>query len=316
MPSGCKLKRSFDSDDFYETDFRNYDSSTVPVSRSINNLTLTVYVYYNVVDTKYVTNHLQPILKACVTIVPDTRFIFKPQSEKYVKLSPDSFYNLALTNSSTLISSFNNTSVLLLDSNSGSTDSSSSGLLKSQQPVNSIIANVLVISDNFYGYKPMTDSFVSLRMKSNALNGSSAGTSISSSNSNFTHKKSYMLNADNCFKNSFKIYTNLEETLDSQVYSELTNKQDAQSVDNSLFSTNKAFSMNQRLMKRLNEPTSNKSICSTDNKVSDHIKNDMLSSTANNEKLQFKLEKYLQNTCLKSNKFPNNNFSYVDYSKR
>ena len=135
---------------------------------------LHVYIYHNLIDTEYVATHLQPLLKKCVTLVPDTRFICKPQSEKYVKLSPDSFVNLAQTNSSTLISSCNNTSVLMLDSNSSSssqssTDNSTSGLLTkpaNQQSSNLIIANVLVISDNFYGYKPMTDSYVSLKKSS------------------------------------------------------------------------------------------------------------------------------------------------------
>lgn len=163
-----KLIRSFDScEDFYESDHRNYDSSTVPVSRTVENLTLHVYIYYNLIDTDYVVNHLQPILKKCVTIVPDTKYFCKPQTDKYVKLSPESFYNLAQTNSSTLISSLNNTnSVLLLDSNSNSSDSSSSGLLKPTQ-VNSIIANILVISDNFYGYRPVTESYISLKYKNN-----------------------------------------------------------------------------------------------------------------------------------------------------
>ncbi len=68
----------------------------------------------------------------------------------------------------------NNTcSVLLTDSNSTSVDSSSSssgsdkGLLLVGRPsviANTIIANILVVSNSFYGYRP-TDSYISLKTK-------------------------------------------------------------------------------------------------------------------------------------------------------
>lgn len=151
----------------------------MPVSRSIRNLSLNIYVYYNSLDTEYVSKCLQPILKDCTTLIPDTKFFCKPQSDMYVKLSSDSFYNLAQTNSNTLISSLNNTnSVFLCDSNSStnSTSQNSSELSKAS-PKNSdaIIANILVISESFYGYKPISnDSYISLKTKNNVrwnLNG-------------------------------------------------------------------------------------------------------------------------------------------------
>ncbi len=178
-----KNRKSLDSscEDIYATNQNrkniNYDSSTVAVSRSVANLSLHVYVYYSLTDTDYVNQNLQTVLNRCITLVPDTKYFYKPQSEKYVKLSPESFYELARqTNSSTLVSSsvLNNTcSVLLTDSNSTSVDSSSSssgsdkGLLLVGRPsviANTIIANILVVSNSFYGYRP-TDSYISLKTK-------------------------------------------------------------------------------------------------------------------------------------------------------
>jgi hypothetical protein len=101
-----------------------------------------------------------------MTLIPDTKFFCKPQSDKYVTLSTDSFDNLTQTN--TLVSSLNNTnSVFLLDSNSSADSSSSSELSKSPKNSDTIIASIMVISDNFYGYKPINDSYISLKTKSN-----------------------------------------------------------------------------------------------------------------------------------------------------
>ncbi len=78
-----------------------------------------------------------------------------------------------------------------------------------------------------------------------------------------------------------------------------------------IYSTNKTYSLNQKLMKRLlSEPADSKQACRLRNK------DDMLSSDAFSDNLQSKLEKYLQSVCLKSSQFSKNNFSYVDYTKR
>lgn len=138
-----------------------------------------------------------------------------------------------------------------------------------------------------------------------------------SSSSNSTNKKSHLINADNCFKHSFKIYINLDQSGSRSEYNHPQSLNTPTLLrDSSVYNSNKTFSLNKRLMKRIYESQNSKSMCSSDNKVLNQIQNDMFSSDAFNEKLQFKLEKFLQHTCLKSNKFSNNNFSYVDYTKR
>ncbi len=173
-----KNRSSLDSscDEIYETNRSkmNYDSATVAVSRSVANLSLHVYVYYSLADADYVGESLQAVLSRCVTFVPDTKYFYKPQTDKYVKLSPESFYDLARqTNCSTLVSSTvldTSGSVLLTDSNSTSVDSSNSGELlltersKPNGQVNIIVANVLVVSESFHGFTP-TDSYVSIKTK-------------------------------------------------------------------------------------------------------------------------------------------------------
>ncbi len=100
----------------------------------------------------------------------------------------------------------------------------------------------------------------------------------------------------------------------SSEYGQLT-RQSSRVGDNT-FSSSKMYSLNQKLMKRLYETPGNKSLCSSDNKVSYQVKNDLFCSNAYNQKLQYKIERYLQHVCLKSHKFSNTNFSYVDYTKR
>ena len=328
--SGCKLKRAYDScDDCYSSNRTNFDSSTVAVSRSIENLSLNVYIYFNVIDSEYVLSHLQPLLRKCLTIVPDTKYITKPQTGKHVVLTPDSFFSLEQTNMNTLLSDFNNSNVHILDTNS---TESGQLLLKSNSQQNCLIANILVISDHFYGYKPMVDSLVSLTKTSKASGHSSGGssasgglsatsTSSSSGASQVNNKisKCLMLNAENCLKNAFKIYMNFNQhDSPSAELSRLTNTKQQQqpSSDKYIFNSTKTYSLNQRLMKRIYESSNSKSFYSSDVKVAAQIESDMLSSHAHHERLQAKLEKYLQHTCLKSNKFSNNNFSYVDYTKR
>ena len=325
--SGCKLKRAYDScDDCYSSSNRtNFDSSTVAVSRSIENLSLNVYIYFNVIDSDYVLSHLQPLLRKCLTIVPDTKYITKPQTGKHVVVTPDSFFSLEQTNMNTLLSDFNNSNVQILDTNS----TESGQLLLKSNTQNCLIANILVISDHFYGYKPMVDSLVSLtktsKVSGHSSGGSSSGSGTSTSSSsgashvNNKTSKCLMLYAENSLKNAFKIYMNLNQNENPTAdLSRLTNtkQQQQQPGDKYIFNSTKTYSLNQRLMKRIYESSNSKSFYSSDMKVAAQIESDMLSSHAHHERLQSKLEKYLQQTCLKSNKFSNNNFSYVDYTKR
>jgi hypothetical protein len=202
-----------------------------------------------------------------------------------------------------------------------------------QNSMNTITANILVISDNFFEiYSSHTDSLVSLKYKNNTdlatlhiINHSSSSgiSSNSSSNSVFNNsdhsqtkaRKSYLLHTpsqpEDTKRNNFKIYLKFNNP------DERNHNQQQQGVlkDNfNLFNSSKTFSLNQRLMKRIYE-TSNKSI-SSDNYISMQIQNDISSCTAYSEKLQYKLEKYFEHVCMKSSTFSDKNFSYVDYTKR
>ena len=68
-------------------------ATSVPVSRSIHNLSLNVYIYYNVADEDYVNNYLMPFLEQkCLTIIPETNYIKRPQAAKFVSLNPTEMY--------------------------------------------------------------------------------------------------------------------------------------------------------------------------------------------------------------------------------
>lgn len=155
------------------------------------------------------------------------------------------------------------------------------------------------------------------QFKTHKDSNSTSESTNSSNSSQYTN-----LNGDNCIRNSFKIHMN--PAPDDQSASDNSSEHGCQltrpnsKVGDSTFSSSKVYSLNQKLMKRLYEiPPGNKSLCSTDNRVSQHAKsNGLFCSNAYNEKLQYKIERYLQHICLKSNKFSNTNFSYVDYTKR
>ncbi len=249
------------------------------VSKSIDNLSLEVNIYFNIIDQDYVSNYLLACLKKCNVIIPDTRFVLKPQTTKYVNLNKDYLKKLENNNSN-----------------------------------NNLKANILIISDNFSGNRPLGvggDSLVSIKnYKMSTLNGHNSSSGISSNssdisifNDNDSKYKCYLMNWSDDNNSCFKIYlsNNLNNTLMLK--------------DNfNLFNSSKTFSLNQRLMKRIYE-TSNKSI-SSDKRVSLQIKNDISSSYAFSDCLKSKLEKYFQHLCLKSATFSERNFSYVDYSKR
>lgn len=287
--ASCSTTSSFDSKCL------DSDLGTVPVSKSVENLNLNVFVYFNVADNDYVANFLLPCLKKCLTIIPDTKYILKPQTNQYATFSQESFVDM----------------------------STKSKILKQIYMPNSLTANVLIISDHFYGYQQV-DSLVSLKYKQihnnglATLNGNKSSSGISSNsstsiyNQNGSKTKCYltMAQSDEQLKNSFKIYLNFDESDSRQHHNRTLLLKD----NFNLFNSSKTFSLNQHLMRRIYE-TSNKSI-SSDYRVSAQIQNDISSSYAFSEKLQFKLEKYFERVCLKSNKFSDNNFSFIDYTKR
>jgi hypothetical protein len=211
-----------------------------------------------------------------------------------------------------------------------------------------LCAHILVLSDDFHGYKPpitFENCFVSLKLKNNASSGSGDGssnkTSTTSTSSggeaslcynNTTRNNFRQTNGDlEAYKNSFRIYLNADSGCGVQPSNnDLKN----------LYTLNTINNNSNNLIRKLYETTV-KSTLASNNRASQHmstlvnaavaqhqannlmtlrnslqIANDMFSSFGYNEKLQNKLEKYLEHVCLKSNSFSNTNFSYVDYSKR
>lgn len=279
----CRRSPSNTTSSSFDSKLDN-DLISVPVSRSIENLNLNVNIYFNIVDNDYIANYLLSCLKKCLTIVPDTKFILKPQTTAYVQVNHELNVNTSPKHSNA-----------------------------------NLVANILVISDNFYGFQPLADSLISLRCNNNktnltsmqAGNNSSSGISSNSSTIYQDEIKCYLMNTtmfDSHLQNIFKIYLNLDDTHQKQ---QVDNKTLIQKDSLNLFNSSKTYSLNQRLMKRLYETST-----TSDNRISMHIQNDISSSYAFSDKLQCKLEKYFQNICFKSSKFSENNFSYVDYSKR
>ena len=297
------------------------------VSRSVEKLTLNVYVYFNIAsENDYVSNYLLPCLKKCLTIIPDTKFILKPQLAQYIT----SFS----TNTSPTPSD------LYLDENKNNaySNNSSSALLKNyMNNANCLSAHILVLSEEFHGYKPAIstgNTIMSLKLKhaesmsnesgkshkTNTATASSGETSISTCYTNgygnyAKTKSSYQqMNADSeTYKSAFKIFLSVDNILHAQ---------------NEIKHLN--ATLNNKLMRKLYETSLKSTMISSKtanfanmNGVSTlvarnsfQVANDMFSSFAYNEKLQSKLEKYLEHICLKSSSFSSTNFSYVDYSKR
>ena len=299
--NNLRASNSFDSFDCYDSKFIDNDMTvSVPVSRSIENLSLNVFIYFNMVDNEYVQSYLLPILKKCLLIIPDTKFITKPQHGLYITLAPDSVLNM--TNYSTTLTTRN----------------SSNTTLPNNKVSNSLTANILILSENFYGYKTMADSLVSLKIKSSQLNPAHLANNNSIYNMKTKCYRTSNLNGSSVesnFKSAFRIFINTEPMGKF--------KEKCEYYSNSSSSTSSAgkmYSLNQKLMRRLYD-TSNRnkpsSILNND-RLSFHLynNNDLLSSYAYNDRLQFKLEKFLENICLKYLSFSNTNFSYVDYTKR
>jgi hypothetical protein len=84
MFKSCRRAASFDSyNECYNVG--GHDLASVPVSHSIEKLTLNVYVYFNIAsENDYVSNYLLPCLKKCLTLVPDTKYILRPQLTKFI----------------------------------------------------------------------------------------------------------------------------------------------------------------------------------------------------------------------------------------
>lgn len=271
----CHRRSSFDSADTHT----DCDSSSVPASRSIKSLHLNIFIYFNVNDNYYVTNFLIPTLKKCLTIVPNTRYIIMPMKTNFVTSNPETEFmatNFFKTNDSPFLNR-----------------------------TNSLNGKILVLSENFFEYKPADDLFKSLKQKTilNSNNNSYKGLEVSLT---CNKKRSFKPNEE--FKNSFRIYIEPNELTQSQ------------NVNNgaTLMNSNKMNTVDQKLLKRIYESTLKKSPVqgsSLHNKPGaiPKIANDMFNSLAYDDQLQFKLEKYLEFVCLKSSTFSKTNFSYVDY---
>ena len=228
---------------------------------------------------------------------------------------------------------------------------------------NSLVANILIVSENFYGFKTGSSS--------SSCNNDSLSSCRSKSSSH--HKSKYFKSNsnDSLFKNSFKIYllnttcqtlgfqltpvsastsmaaattasTTSTDLDDQKSRSNDFERHDTKSTDADAklrginTSSSKSNTLNQGFMRRIYETTMKLSmdpvvassssistpITNNNNNMALAIKNqltitnDMYSSFAYNEKLQFKLERYFENICLKSSTFSNTNFSYVDYSSK
>ena len=324
----CHRSNSFDSDSAV---CYGYDSASVPVSRSIQSLNLNVFIYYNILDESYVINYLLPLLKKCLVIIPDTKFITKPMATKYITVGPGSFFeNTTMSKQNESI--YLDQQTTMLNRNHLSNAS------------NSLISNILVISDNFHGYKPLNESFVSIKLNNTTNNKSNSliYTNHHRKSSQASNQQQRML--DSAFKNSFKIYINLNK-YDISVTNSITTNNNNNNINN-----NKTQSLNQGLLRKLydnyttkannsssSSSTSSSTVSSTinnscntscnnnnnnnnnnnQNRNSIFISNDSNSSFGFNDKLQFKLEKHFESICLKSNTlFSKTNFSYVDYTKR
>jgi hypothetical protein len=298
--------------------YNSVDSATVPVSRSVENLTLNVFVYFSVHDNQYIVDYLLPCLKSCLTIVPETRYILKVQTEKYM----ESFdYSMTLNPTSPNSSSNNSTDMPLIMSSR-----------------NSLTANVFILSENFYGYKPQTaaDSLLlaaSIKTKSNTSSRGSSGASTRSTNSGCTssgvnsggfmtnnfsssgvshHNMEQQMQAKQ-FKNAFKIHLiNVPILMNTMSHHGGNNGNGSNPrFFKRMYDTNGRTSANSSATMQMN-PYAAAAMAV----YSSLVPNDLYNTHAFNEQLQFKLEKYLEHVCLRSNTFSKTNFSYVDYTKR
>ncbi|CAF0984117.1 unnamed protein product [Brachionus calyciflorus] len=238
----------------------NNDSVSVPVSRSIENFN--IYVYFNIIDNDYVANHLLPLLKKCLTLIPDPKLILKPLKTYFVSQAD----------------------TMSLDFSNESYSSYYSSIYNAKKQNNNVNAVLLVLSENFYGYRrQMNDSFVSIKYKTNP--------NLYSINTNLnTTYMTLSKSVDVCFKKAFRIH-----------------------LDKSLSLSNRTSTV---MTKKSKKPRDSLYMTTTNESQSSSFIDDMFNSNGFNEKLLEKLEKYLQYICLKSNTFSKSNFSYVDYTKR
>lgn len=347
----CVRERSSSFDSYNSASNANHDSGSVPVSRSIEHLYLYINVYFNVNDQDYVYNYLLPVLRKCLTIVPDTKFLMRPQNGKYVT-SCGASDSTSISNQEYL----NNSSSLATTT---TTIKSSCG--------NYLIANIVVVSDNFHGSKSPThvDSLTPVKYKTGHFNhadntsnsSSSSGTGSScttqatsgggcyNTNSFLTSskvKKSRQTSAgnfENNLKNSFKVHltalttTSGEYRYPNEIIATTTSKTSSfnkcflrklydtsgrQKANSTLVSHNRNISTavmntNMRNQSRRFNAINNNNI--NNNQLT--IIDDLFNTYAYSERLQCKLEKYFEHICLKSNQFfSKTNFSYVDYTKR
>lgn len=165
MFRSCRRAASFDSYECYNVG--GHDLASVAVSRSIEKLTLNVYVYFNIAsENDYVSNHLLPCLKKCLTLVPDTKFILRPQLSNFITsfASMDTLCKMVSNNEPNDVYTTNHSN-------------------------NSLSAHILVLSNEFHGYKMPVNTFencfVSLKLKENSdsSSGSSNKTSTTSTSS-------------------------------------------------------------------------------------------------------------------------------------
>ena len=254
----------------YESYNGGHDLASVSVSRSIQKLTLHVYVYFNIAsENEYVSNWLLPCLKRCLSLVPDTKYILKPQLTPWMTT---------------------------LDAENAS------------HPVNILSAHVLVLSDEFHGYRQ--PDFALSGTSSNRTGSTSAGSTTDYMSYRATTKAYRQSGADaETLRHAFKIYLSLDNAIRTQ-----------NELKNANATTATTTTLNSKLIRKIYETTiksaktSRLSTLATRDSL--QISGDMFSSFAYSDKLQFKLEKYLEHVCLKSHSFSNANFSYVDYTKR
>lgn len=325
--------------------YASVDSATVPVSRSLDHLTLNVFVHFHLNDNQYIVDYLLPCLKLCTSMVPDTRFILKVQTEKYM----DSFdYTMVLnqTNSSSSEHSHNGPDLVIIDNKKCS---------------NSLVANLFVLSNNFEGYRSTHSSLSSssLRTKSNTSSRISATNSTRSTNdssgsgaggfvsTNFSTRRAH--NPTITYKNSFKIHLFKLTPSMLLVERQMATMNQANMSQHGPKSTSFLKKLYNTAGLRKNSHNNNNATTTTHHSSTDqnpylsissvnnsnlpllsHTKqsappqtnyclfapNDLYNAYAYHEQLQYKIERYLEHVCLKSNMFSKSNFSYVDYTSK
>jgi hypothetical protein len=370
-------KHKINSDSDTMKRYSDTDMATVAVSRSIDSLSMNVFVYFSQTDSEYVQDYLIPCLKKCLTIIPDTKYILRPQSARYMTLKEAELSIMAVADAATTAHKNNSTttnsttsSEMMANSSTGSSSVSNGPATTIRITPNTLIANIFVLSEHFVGYKPAGDSIISIKLKSGCGSSMSAksgrggggGKRTLLSGPKLTRDRSSRLAAclASSLKNPFKIHILNSDYANVSLYenssssrsahnSHLLNKPNNTNNNSNnknasfnkagpalLMDSAKTHSLNQRLMRRLYDSTRtsmekrninninnvnnlnslNNNMNNNSFNLSHFAANDMYSADAFNEQLQFKLEKFLENVCLKSNTFSNTNFSYVDYSKR